>query len=639
MAAETSVGLTLTALLWARPLKPILSTLALLVAIRLAVLLPVDADFLRGFGAQIKPTHPEALLRASALLTAVACILSGRPILAVTGVATSATLVWLRTFITNADWDVAGAYLVGIGLVVGVHYATSTDGQPRAQLTSPRDDLKRDDLILFVLTTALAVIVAIVVLHKHTNSGDEWADTFQAALFSKLRAYSAVPPCSEAFQSTWVFQYLGRSFAQYTPGWPLFMTPFVLAHAVWLASPVALGILAVGAAWLARRAVREKGGGRRQVRAAGLFAGLSVALGSTMLINGASRYSHVFVAAMFVWSVEALLMIADRDLRHAAQWFWGAVLGTAAAFMITARLPDGATLGIGLFLYAVYAAVRRRFGLRAAVATLVAFGVWVLLTLVILRLQIGVWGKTGYSLTGLFHEWAVIKVTWALPKPADLLGGVPLASGSYCWWPCSAAIGLAGVAALRGKARRIAFILVMSLAPFVAAYTLIEGEGNTHFGYGPRYQLPCVVGMAVGTGVMLSELWASAVRRVHAASAFRDGGPMALALAASLLGILRIAPLVYPYTYTCVLAHNRVREAIEAVNPHHALVLAQTFPDVEPHDLTEDLPLELFPDQDIIVALRQSPEMERCIRDHFPDRTYYEARAVGETGAKLVRVQ
>ena len=127
------------------------------------------------------------------------------------------------------------------------------------------------------------------------------------------------------------------------------MTPFVGLHVAWLAGPASLGVLAVGVARLGRRATAGFARGAEppapaQVRAGGIFAAVVLGLSWMVLINGASRYPHVFVAAMFAWSLEALCRVSDPTLSHDEQKKWGAVLGGCAALMLTARPGDGATL-------------------------------------------------------------------------------------------------------------------------------------------------------------------------------------------------------------------------------------------------------------------------------------------------------
>jgi hypothetical protein len=246
------------------------------------------------------------------------------------------------------------------------------------------------------------------------------------------------------------------------------------------------------------------------------------------------------------------------------------------------------------------------------------------LTLVILRLQIGVWFKSGYSLTEVIYPWAASK--WSLPKPNEYRWGIPLATGSYCWWPCSPAVGLAGLALLRGRARRIAFMFFVGTPPMLALYTMSEYGRGVDFGYGPRYVLPLIVPMAVGTGVVFGELWTRARLRGSSESALALAGPAVLALSAVGLGVVRIGAMVYPHNYADVHNHNRVHDAIAHDQLHHAVVFGGSGLNMtDPMDLTENLPLDLYPDQDVLIAIDRSPELSRCVMDRYPGRKYYRA--------------
>ena len=257
------------------------------------------------------------------------------------------------------------------------------------------------------------------------------------------------------------------------------------------------------------------------------------------------------------------------------------------------------------------------------------------LTLVILRLQLGRWFQTGYSLAETFYPWA--KVAWSLPKPNEYKWGFPLAAGSYCWWPCSPAVGLAGLAALKGRARRLAFVFFLSAVSLVLLCTLTEFGRGFDFGYGPRYELPLLVPMAVGTGVVLADLWTRARAHAVGTSALALGGPAALALAAVVVGVVRIAPYLYPFTYADVHTHNRLKDAIDAsTDLHNAVVFGGVgLNTTDPLDLTENLPLDLYPNQDVLIAIDRGPEETRCVQEKYRGRKFY--RAIPSEPVRIVR--
>ena len=630
MAAQTSVGMVLMAVLLLRPLRPRVANLLLAAAIWACILSPVDQDFLRGLGFTVGPLHMLHLFKVSAALATLAVLLTRRPWLIVMAVAGEAALWFLTNYIQGSDWGLAAAHVAFFGALLGAHWHAFD--RPAASWGASPPSVRAywvDDAVLASVATLAGALVSTVVLHRYTNSGDEWADTYQAAVFAKLRAYATAPRCASAFQSFWVFEHMGREFAQYTPGWPLFMAPFVAVRMAWLAGPASLGLLVAGSARLARRAASGFAPGTLPphaslVRAAGWFGAIAMMLASTLLINGGSRYPHVFVAATFAWSVEALCEMATPGIARARQWGCGVVLGTSAALMLSARPGDGATLGVGLAVYCLYAIVRRRVGWRALAAATLAFAFWGGLTLVILHAQLGKWFQTGYSLTAALHPWA--NVTFSVPRPNEYTRVVPLETGSYCWWPLSPALGLAGLAALRGRARRLAPIFFFSCVPFLTFYAMAELGRSFDLGYGPRYQLPCVVPMAAGTGAVLATLWDTAKRRVHAGTALRAGGPAALAIASMVVGVVRIAPLVYPYNYADVKTHNRFHDALKIHPVHNAIVFAGGgLINTDPMDLTENLPLDLYPNQDVLVALDRSPDLVACVKELYPTRRYYRA--------------
>jgi hypothetical protein len=349
-----------------------------------------------------------------------------------------------------------------------------------------------------------------------------------------------------------------------------------------------------------------------------------MALNPLVLINGASRYPHVFVAAMFAWSVELLCSAATPGLARRHSWKLGALLGTCAAFMLFARPGDGATLGIGLALYFALALARRRLDWRAAAGAAAAFAAVGGVSLVILRLQLGRWLSTGYSLNEIIYPWNVPK--WSIPGPGDYRWGLPLATGAYFWWPCAPALGLAGLASLSGGARRLAFIFFFSAIPVLALYTTCEYGRGFDFGYGPRYSLVHVVPMGVGTAVVLARLWDLARSPSVHRAAIAAGGPAAVALAAIVVGMIRIAPLVYPPTYADVHEHNRLHDGIDRAGLDNAVVLAGPgLNNTDPMDLTENLPLELYEHQPVLIAIDRGPESVRCVREHSQGRTLYRA--------------
>jgi hypothetical protein len=257
-------------------------------------------------------------------------------------------------------------------------------------------------------------------------------------------------------------------------------------------------------------------------------------------------------------------------------------------------------------------------------AAALAFALWGGVTLIILRLQLGKWFVTGYSLTGQYYDWAQVKFSW--PKANDLRWSLPIGTGSYCWWPLSPALGLGGlVAALRPRSRGLAFTLVVSTLMLCMFYFFSELGRGYDFGYGPRFQLPAIVPMAVGTGVLLAPIWAAARAHLHPRRALLVGGPALLAVAAAVYGGVRLAPLLYPYTHDDTKVRSALNEAIRKEHLKNAVVwLGPGGPFSDPKDLTQNYPLELYP-ADAIIAIDTGPDARRCVNTMYPGRRQYKA--------------
>ena len=644
MIAHSSLGATLTAVLWRRPLRPWPATVILLAAIWLAVSIPIEPDVLRGMGVLVMPDHAIKALKLTSMLACVAMLVARPRWIFLVAVVFKYGLNRACDTVVDSNAELAGLHLMAFGVLIGLHYLAA----PRAALatwasspaalsgTTKERSFVRQDVVIFALVTALASIVCVYVVLQFCNSGDEWADTYQAQLFAHFKAYTTPPPCPTLFQNYWVFFYQGRAFVQYTPGWPLVMAPFQRLGIVWLASPVMLGATSVACARLARRAVSGLGETlaveRRTVAAAGFIAAALSTLGASMLLTAGSRYPHVMICACFAWAVEGLVMMSPprgAPLRPRAQWLWGSVVGTATSLMISARPGDGATLGFGIFLFFLYALLQLRIGWRAVLATALTFALFMGLTLVILRLQLGEWFKTGYSIADLY--WAFAKLKMSMPKPNEWKYGAPFGFGSYCWWPCAPALGAAGlVVALRGRGRSSALMLgcgAISLTVFCVAIEF--GRGNNP-GYGPRFHLPLVVSMAVGGAVLLAPLWSRA--RAAGRSALVVGGPAAVAVVALLGGTLRIVPLIYPEAHSEVYKRSAPLRAIARDQVHHAVVTVGWNGETQfdPLDLTQNLPL--VDDPDVLILLpRHGPEEDVCWKNLYGDRYIYKAVGIDES--------
>src|ERR1019366_6627971 len=96
----------------------------------------------------------------------------------------------------------------------------------------------------------------------------------------------------------------------------------------------------------------------------------------------------------------------------------------------------------------------------------------------ILRLQLGKWFTTGYSLNAVLHPWNIVK--YSKPLPNQWKYGLPLATASYCWWPCSMSLCLAGLAMLRGRALGLVTAFVFGCLPYIAYAEYLDRRDVAH---------------------------------------------------------------------------------------------------------------------------------------------------------------
>ena len=352
-------------------------------------------------------------------------------------------------YLTDSGWELVTLHLCAGMLLMGLA-ARGIPAVPPLQEGENHERVLVEDVAIFVFSIAAACLVGKYVLRWGTDSADEWAYTFQASVYAKFESYSKAAPCGQAFRNFWVFDHEGRRFSQYTPGWPLFMVPFVWLRSIWLAGPVALGVLTVGVARLARRLAIPAA--RSQ---AGALAAASIVLSSTALINGGSRFPHVWVAACLAWCLESLFAISDATSRR-AKIAWGALFGIATVWMVATRVADGLLLGCAGTVCCVVLLARRRLSLPAIAAGAVSASLLGLWTLWVLHRQLGTWFTTGYSLSTTIYPWN--KFEFKTPTANEWKWGIPLGTGAYCWFPASPALAAFGLARdrihIRGVTRR-----------------------------------------------------------------------------------------------------------------------------------------------------------------------------------------
>ena len=637
--AAGCVATTLGALLWARPLPRRVSNLLFTLGVAGAASLAFRSELVELVGRQLLP-KPAAWLQLAATFTTLAMLWSKPRSLGALAAAGQFGLWCLGSWVTGSDGELMFAHLAWYGSLLGAHGLRATL-PPFSSARAQRLSYPVQDTVIFLFALTLSAVVTAKAFEFLIYNGDEVAYTFQANVYAHFHAYARIPACASMFENYWVFRHDGRAFSQYTPGWPLFMAAFDRLRLVWLAGPVMGGILAVGIARLTRRLAAGLGGtydeSARIVALAGPIGAVLSMLGPSLLLNAASRFSHTMVAACFAWSVEAAAEVATPQLTRGRSVLFGLLLGSATALCLATRPADGGFLGIGVFLYFAQALVRRRLRLAAFFATCAGFAFFGGLTAIILRLQLGTWFATGYSLAPSIRPEA--RLVLAFPTPSDLKYGIPLATGSYCWWPIAPALAAVGlVRALGGRARGVSFMLAVSSLCLVGFYSFVEFGRGTDDGLGPRYVLPIVVAQGAGTGAALAPLVArslAALRTLTLASRrqLRRLGPALLALASAAYGVVAIAPRTYP---VAAAEYHDSTGPLRAAREHH---LKNAILFIHPEDavqgwwnLNQNPPLDPHPD--VLYLARLKPEDDMCAMHSFPGRKWYRAHADG----KLIRL-
>ena len=643
IAANTCAALMLTALLVFWRLRSI-SRGALVVAVWLAALSVMIGPTMEALVHAPGPHVLRNVLAASAMLATMGALVEGRPFVALVALLGQAPLWFVTGFVKDSSGELSALHLAWVGLIVGLTCRRSATATLETSRPAPEGSYLVHDVAVFVAGTLLAALVCVFVLDRREGSADEWAYTFQAAVFAKGHPFASALRCQKYLEQTWVFEDSGKLFSQYPPGWPLFMAPLVWLHAVWLAGPLSTGLMACGMGRLARSAARcfgrnDEPPSARTIAIAGTWAaGLSM-FATTILLNGASRFPHVWTVALYAWSLEGLMQIATPGLSDDDQVRWGAVLGGSAVLSVATRPADGAFVGIGLAVLFVYWLARRNVRWRAMAAAAMTSVAISSVVLCILRMQLGKWFQTGYALQPAIHP--AFGVKYSMPTPLEWKYGVPLAVGSYCWWPCSMPVGLAGLAMLRGRAKGLATAIALGLLPFMAFLEFLEFNRAGQFEYGPRYLTVLLVPMAVGSALALAPLTTAALERVTAGrTAFARGAPLGLAVFAAVSGWLRVVPLEWPSAIEHTRRHSAVERAIEDARLDKAIVV---IPDHTTGfwnlDLTTNYPLDLYPDQSVIKAVDKGDldAAVSCLGRAFPGRRVYVASGYSDVKLEQIR--
>jgi hypothetical protein len=595
-------------------------------AIWLAILAPNGPPIARFFHLDPSP-RDLSTLQISATLAIVAMVLDGSRSLAVLAALGQWGLYVIAHAVRDSNYELSFAYVFFYGVLLGV-LALIRAAPARATPAPTVRSFGRQDGLIFLVAVALALLVTNLVFGRVIFNGDEVANSFQANVYGHLRAYAPLPPCPSMFENYWVFRHNGHAFSQYTPGWPMFMAVFDRLGIIWLAGPVMGGLLAIALARLSRRVSvglgRNPEESARIVAIAGWLGPMLAILGPALLLNSASRFSHTMVCACFAWAVESLCVVSDRSLAPGRASRHGLLLGATVVLGVATRPADGGTLGIGIFLYFIWTLYRRRITWRGFAGTAVGFLFFGGLTAIVLRLQLGAWFQTGYALSASIHPEALLRLSW--PEPNQIKYGVPLATGAYCWWPIAPALGIAGLLrALGGRERRAVFMLTVGALGLMSFYFFVEFGRGGDDGLGPRYLLPLVVPMAVGSAAILAPLFGVMLRpRARWLTRVREAGPAIVAGISAVYGVARVAPGMYPVAHAeYMYATAPLRGATRAGLKNAIVIIERGHVPADEWNLAQNPPMN--PKPDILFLSRRNEAEDRCAHQSFPGRTWYRA--------------
>jgi len=614
VAAQTSVAAVLTAVVWHRPMRPIVASVTLVCAMWLSALTPVIPSFVAAV-AKFPPDGNLDVLRAAAALATAAMLMSRPRWLAWVALLGEMVLAWLCTWIADSNNELAALHLIWFAALYAFHARATRDWERPREPVHREVSFAREDLVLFVLGVGLATLVAVFVLEHIPDSADEVGYNFQGLVYARFKAWAPEPPCPAPHRSHWIFYENGRALSMYLPGWPYFLAPFARLGVGWFASCVLEGALVVGVARVGRRV-----GGA----IAGRIAAATTLFGACTLLNAGSQFPHVYVAALWVWSIEATCCATAVGISRRAQWGWGLVVGVTMGLCVATRPSDAALLGSGVFLVFVHALVRHKLSWRTFVATAVLFVGITLFTLVLLHHQYGKWLRSGYDIATQHYWWA--KLVIDVPARDAWKYGLPLMTAAYCYFPAAAAVGVAG---LIFSGRRIGFMLGLGTAAHLAFYVLCSFGRYRDFGYGPRYHLPLVVAMSVGAGALLGPLFVKLRGRRWWPADFVAEGPAVLAAVALVVGVIRIAPTLYPIAHDELHAKAALHRAIDREELTNAVVVVYEGATAS-GPLTEVQNDPFAKDPPVVIL---GPEDQACTRELYKDRKFY--RAVGHDEIEL----
>lgn len=214
----------------------------------------------RRSSSNVTPTHRATTAVAQPTGQTFRWIVLGSGVLAVLTIIASRTLAWpadepsINLFVR---YDGLGS--IPLVLAALVAFALSFDDTIGLSIRDLVREVGRRPERAALIFAVLAAVVCLPVYRNTALSYDEYAEVFQARVFSRLHWFAQFPP-GLTKRLTWpTSNYFltsgsdGRVFETYWPGFALLLAPFSLLHLGWLLNPILGGAVL----WLTARCMKE----------------------------------------------------------------------------------------------------------------------------------------------------------------------------------------------------------------------------------------------------------------------------------------------------------------------------------------------------------------------------------------------
>ena len=358
-------------------------------------------------------------------------------------------------------------------------------------------------------TTALFTYacVASFIFDRRPLLIDELVQVMQARVFAQGAISLNAPPHPEFFSTLHIVDFGGRWFSQFPPGGPAMLAFGVLVGAVWLVGPVCGGAAVVAFWYLTPRLDPRP--------SVSLGATLLFAFAPFMVFMSGSQMNHV---PTLLWSVLAMLALAQATERPSGSWrqaFW---LGLCLGMVVSIRPVDGAALALPVAAWLILRAYQAPALTRDLLVAGIGVAVPVACVLVFNAVTTGNPFLFGYELLwGKSHGLGFHRAPWGFAHtPArgfELLNLYFLRLQMYLFeTPFPALLPALGALLLGRTFCRLDRVMLWSAALLLLGYFAYWHDG---FYLGPRFVFPLMPLLALWSARFLAE-----VRRVTAPGSF-----------------------------------------------------------------------------------------------------------------------